>query len=43
MNSQNRAGRDCRGGIGLTGMVQLVMIGDIGLQTTSPVFVGDSH
>jgi hypothetical protein len=42
MSSQSSAGWDYRGEIGLTGMAQLAMIGDIGLQTPSLVFVGDA-
>jgi hypothetical protein len=43
MSSQSSAGWDYRGEIGLTGMAQLAMIGAIGLQTTSLLFVGDGH
>jgi len=43
MSSQSSAGWDYRGEIGLTGMAQLAMIGDIVLQTTSLLFVGDGH
>ncbi len=43
MSSHSSAGWDYLREIGLTGMAQLATIGDIGLQTTSLVFVGDGH
>jgi hypothetical protein len=43
MSSHSSAGWDYRREVGLTGVAQLAMIGDIDLQTTSLLFVGDGH